>query len=154
MQVRIHPWLTRDGLQWYWALFQNSTEIKGNLFIKFGGIWIGHLFPKKTPFFFLFIFKTNKQTKHYQRTKNTKRKPRSHEDMSTSVCSRLRKVFKYFPLISILTRLWVRMRGLQSVKMKRSNSAFSRDTEYLIKSWICRIQFFAVFSSVSPFALC
>lgn len=96
----------------------------------------------------------NKKIKHYQRTKNTKRKPRSHEDMSISVCSRLRKLFKYFPLVSILTRLWVRMRGLQSVKMKRSNSAFSRDTEYLIKYWICRIQFFAVFSSVSPFALC
>lgn len=61
-----------------------------------------------------------------------------------------REIFKYFPLVSILTRLWVRMKGLQSVKMKRSNSAFSRDTEYLIKPWICSIFFFFFnFSSIS-----
>lgn len=54
-----------------------------------------------------------------------------------------REIFKYFPFVSILTRLWVRMKDLQSVKMKRSNSVFSRDIEYLIKPWIYSI-FFSV----------
>lgn len=70
MQIRIRPWFTRGGLQWYWALLPNSTEIKGNLLIKFGGIWIGHLFPKKTPFFFVFILKTKQQQKNKTLPKN------------------------------------------------------------------------------------
>lgn len=135
--------------QWY----------QGNFYIKFWEIWIAYLFPKM-PFSFSLTYKQTKpkkQTKELkiQLGKKWKKKPRSHKDLSVLLQIKI-KVFKYFPLVAILTRLWVSMTGLQSVKTKRSNSAFSRDTKYLTESRIYRIlfSFSPVSSFASPFVLC
>lgn len=101
---------------------------------------------------FPFYLYRNKQTTELKiqlgKKEKRKKKPRGHEDIPVLLQIKV-KVFKYFPLVTLLTRLWVRMRGLQSVKTKRSNSALNRDTEYLTESWICRILFSFFFFSVS-----